>query len=163
MVSCIKHAPVSSGNSFECMVNGEYWKPQVPISNFFAGMFGAWTDPTIQCRYDEYNGISSVVIEANRYRQVDTLYKKSRIVIGIRNITQTGVYNLGQTTGATLSFSSENNCYLSVSDPGTTAGGAVIITTFDKTARIISGTFNLQIQNSCGTYNLTSGKFNATF
>lgn len=147
--------PTQTGaNTFGCKLNGENWGP------LKAGILP--TAPILEARF---GGTNAVFINARNFSRTPT---ETEMEIYVANITGPGTYDLNQNTevspGQTASYAYYEKRNLNIEDQwitGSAAAGQVVITKFDVTNRIVSGTFQFTANAKYGSaaINVTEGRF----
>jgi hypothetical protein len=144
----------TGANTFGCKINGENWGP-----------LGAGILPTAPILEARFGGPASVFINARNFSRTPT---ETEMEIYVANITGPGTYDLNQNTtvspNQTASYAHYVKRNLNLDDEWITssaATGKVVITKFDVSAHIVSGTFAFTANASYGSAPIviTEGRF----
>jgi len=141
-------------NTFGCLVNGVPWVPQG---------FGGTNNLSIDYDPRINNGIFSIsaenIISQNNFSSIgigirDSLnFMKAPLQLNLNNNTVYGI------------FYSDRNCFITYFDTTVSRKGTLILTTYDKTKRVIAGTFDaILFKFGCtDTIRITKGRFDLKF
>ena len=151
----LPEATQTGANTFGARLNGEFWVPQG---------FGIMpTAPQIEARY---GGNNSVFINARNFGSSPT---ETEFEIHLQGVTGPGTYLLNQTTAIYPSQSASYGYFVRrrirpLNEYITSAaeGGRVVVTKFDPTNNIISGTFEFRAadkDNTSDVITVTDGRF----
>ena len=145
----------TGANTFGAKIDGELWVPQ---------KFGiAITAPILEARH---GGNNSIFINARNFSSSPT---ETEFEIHIKDITGPGTFQLNQTTnkypyeGASYGYFIKRK-FMPINDWITSNQftGSVVVSKFDKTNNIISGTFSFtagSTDNTTGPMTVTDGRF----
>ncbi len=146
----------TGANTFGCLINGKVW---TPLGSVFKPNLKAEVDPGFQG--------GSILINAHR---VEGGYY-SGIVLSLDTAKATGTYIIDDHRPGAFWFTKLSpDLTIEYCDVGTglhPTKGFVKVTRYDLSAKIIAGTFEVQIvSNTCGfgdTLNITDGRFDIQF
>lgn len=148
-VSALPPETQTGANTFGCLVNGQAWTPRGynGFSNYQVDF-----DPT-------YRG-GELGLHTYRYNDAKTTFQS--IIFGGDSISHVAIYQLNilphsatfEDTGRPTGCKSYDSRY------GSYCRGMLHVTRMDKSAGIISGTFNFTLaQPGCDTIKVTQGRF----
>ncbi len=144
----------TGANTFGCLLNGKTFTPGG--GGLFYRVIKVQYDPTFE---GGKLGISAERIQGN----TNSIY----ISIGGDSINSIGYYSLSYKTRFKVYYdNSENQCEFSTFSPPPLKfiSGRMNITKFDKTERILSGTFEFKVLPSmCDTLTATDGRFDVKY
>jgi hypothetical protein len=136
-------------NTFGCLVNGKIWIPKGKVAS--TSNLDASYDPS-------YRG---GLFDVDAYRTTDS--EDSNIYLYMSGVTTSGSYDLCCLEIGSVLFDYSLNCYFD-RDASIYRAGELVITKFDLTKRIVSGTFGFKAYKpGCDTVKVTDGRFDMKF
>ena len=141
-------------NTFGCLVNGKVYIPK--------GYSGTGT-PNPKISFDFFNGKKIFSINTNHFENTDPTAFMG--ISFLDTLLLPGVYNFPEKLNFNIGWSKIlNNCYTPANDTTIRKWGKGLITKFDKTKNIISGTFECKFKaQNCDTVFITNGRFDFKF
>ena len=147
-------ATQSGANTFGCLVNGVAWVPQG---------FGGTNNLSIDYDPGFNNGIFSIsaesIVSQSNFSSIGLSIRDSLNFMNAPlklNLSNNSLYGV---------FYSDRNCFITFFDTTISRKGTLILTTYDKTKRVIAGTFDaILFKIGCtDTIRITKGRFDFKF
>jgi hypothetical protein len=159
-VSQLPDETENGSNTFGAKVNGVNWAP--------SGFGVVPTAPVLEAWFTD--GGNSLVINARNFSRSPA---ETEFEILVRNINSTGTYPLNESTAKYPNHTSSYGYYIERRFTpreewitNAAAGGRVIITRFDRNARVVSGTFEFNAShtnNTSAPLTVTEGRFDVVY
>ncbi|MCW3073047.1 MAG: hypothetical protein JWP69_116 [Flaviaesturariibacter sp.] len=161
-VSCKKHKdsdklpPITQigANTFGCLVNGKVWVPK--------GYNGNGT-PNPRLSLDFFNSRNTFSINTYQFENNNPAGFISLSFLD--TIIRAGVYTYPDKMNFSVGWEKAiGSCFTQAFDTSVKKWGEAILTKYDNTLRIASGTFNFKFKaQTCDTVYITSGRFDFKF